>query len=173
MSTVYIRPTVIEDAKVSYKWRNIPRLWKYTAFKTDKEITYEVEKAWLEKKLEQNNEFRFSICLVENDQYIGYMFINNITEDEGEIHTVIGEMAYWGGGRAKDAAKLVLDSMFKNTSVKQIITKVNVKNLGAIKLTLDMGFEKTHEEFHQETGFDLVVFRMTKESFYEQFPDFK
>ena len=31
-NSIYLRPLVLDDAKISYKWRNTPEIWKYSRF---------------------------------------------------------------------------------------------------------------------------------------------
>ena len=40
---IYIRPLRIEDALISYKWRNICEIWALTGSRPDIEITPELE----------------------------------------------------------------------------------------------------------------------------------
>jgi len=49
MHKVLIRPLQIEDASISWKWRNDPVVWKYTGSKPNIKVTEEIEKRWLEE----------------------------------------------------------------------------------------------------------------------------
>ena len=68
---VYIRPLRLEDAQMSYQWRNSPKIWRHTLSKPDRHITVEMEAESLARILARQDEKRFAICLSENRAYIG------------------------------------------------------------------------------------------------------
>ena len=67
---VYIRPLRREDAEVSYKWRNNPKIWEMTGSKPDREVTLKMELEWIDRVLQESNSRRFAICLSSTRQYI-------------------------------------------------------------------------------------------------------
>jgi RimJ/RimL family protein N-acetyltransferase len=63
---VFIRPLRLEDAQMSYQWRNNPKIWRHTLSKPDRHITVEMEAESLARILTREDEKRFAICLSDN-----------------------------------------------------------------------------------------------------------
>lgn len=137
---VYIRPLVLSDANVSYRWRNDPDIWKFTEFKPDRYISFEIEQEWLKGKLENKNERRFAICLKEDNQYIGNIQLLNINKGRASFHIFIGEKILWGKGIGQQATKLLLDYAFTQLGLEGILLEVNQLNISARKTYEKMGF---------------------------------
>jgi len=137
---VYIRPLKEEDAFISYKWRNNPKIWEYTGSRPDKKITHDIELKWIINVLENNNESRFAICVKITNKYIGNVQLTNIEDKKAEFHIFIGETYYWGRGFAKDATKLILDYAFNELKLNMVYLYVDKKNIPAIKVYDSIGF---------------------------------
>ncbi|HEX6431462.1 MAG TPA: GNAT family N-acetyltransferase [Niastella sp.] len=127
---VYIRPLQVEDALVSYKWRNDPKIWRFTGSRPDRYITPEMETAWLTSVLHRENEKRFAICLCENDQYIGNVFFTDIHNNESQGHIFIGELQYWGKDRAYEGGWLALKYMFIELQLELVYMEMHKSNPG-------------------------------------------
>lgn len=138
---IYLRPLREEDAAISYKWRNDPEVWKYTGSKPDKEITYEIEKSWIEKKLKNANEIRYAICLLSSDEYIGNVQLTDIHSDSAEFHIFIGNKKYWGKGIGKSATRKMIEIGFNEMNLKTIYLEVNENNVAAIRAYEKIGFK--------------------------------
>jgi RimJ/RimL family protein N-acetyltransferase len=164
---VYIRPLRVEDALVSYKWRNNPRLWKYTGSRPDREITPEIETEWLKGALQRTHEKRFAICLKDNDQYIGNVFFTNVTEDHADINIFIGELQFWGGNRAASAAAQLIDYGFTELKLKRVYTDMQPSNTPAKTLAAKMNFVKVEEYFDDKLGMVQERHVIPRETFYE------
>lgn len=137
---VYIRPLVLSDANVSYRWRNDSDIWKYTEFKPDRYISLETEQEWLKGKLKNKDERRFAICLKDNNQYIGNIQLLNINKGLASFHIFIGEKKLWGNGIGLQATKLVLEYAFSELGLKCVLLEVNPLNTSACKTYERMGF---------------------------------
>lgn len=146
---VYIRPLAVEDALVSYRWRNDPKIWRFTGSKPDRYITPEMETAWITSVLQRENEKRFAICLCESGQYIGNVFFTNVTNAECEMHIFIGEIKYWGGDRAYEAAWLGLEYMLATIGLKQVNMEMHKNNPGMGGI-VRMGWKRMEE---RDNGF--------------------
>ena len=127
---VYIRPLQVEDALVSYKWRNDPKIWRFTGSRPDRYITPEMETAWLASVLHRENEKRFAICLYENDQYIGNVFFTDIKNNESQAHIFIGEVQYWGKDRAYEGGWLALKYGFIELQLELVYMEMHKNNPG-------------------------------------------
>jgi diamine N-acetyltransferase len=97
---VYIRPLRLEDAQMSYQWRNNPKIWRHTLSKPDRHITVEMEAESLARILTREDEKRFAICVSDNGAYIGNIFYTDIRDGEAQLHIFIGEQRLCGKGRA-------------------------------------------------------------------------
>jgi RimJ/RimL family protein N-acetyltransferase len=109
---VYIRPLRLDDAQMSYQWRNNPKIWRHTCSKPDRYITVEMEAESLARILTREDEKRFAICLSDNDAYIGNIFYTDIRDGEAQLHIFIGEQRLCGNGRAYSAVCQILDYGF-------------------------------------------------------------
>lgn len=78
MNKVLIRPLRFEDAFISWKWRNDPKVWEHTGSKPNILVTEEIEKQWILEKLEERNSVRFAIEV--DDIYVGNIQLTNIIE---------------------------------------------------------------------------------------------
>jgi len=143
---IYLRPLEPEDAKMSYKWRNDPEVWKYTGAKPDRHITYHIEKEWLEGVLKRRSERRFAICLKRTDRYIGNIQLLGIQRKNAHFHLFIGNKRYWGKGIAKEASSLILRHAFTELDLRKITLEVHKDNLPARSVYQRMGFVSTEEK---------------------------
>ena len=85
---ILIRPLKIEDAEISFKWRNDPEIWKYTGSRPTTEITKEIEFNWLKKSLKDQTKARFAI--LADDVYVGNVQLTDIILNESaEFHIFI------------------------------------------------------------------------------------
>ncbi len=162
---IYIRPLCKEDAFTSYKWRNNARIWRYTMLKPDKHITPEMEFTWLQEVIQRADEKRFAICLSENDNYIGNIYLNNIRDNTAEMHLFIGDIKYWGKGRALEAIRLILQYGFETLHLEMIYSRVNKNNLAAIALGKFLKFGLMEEYYDDQLKTDFIKGYITKEMF--------
>jgi RimJ/RimL family protein N-acetyltransferase len=139
-ASIYLRPLREEDALVSYKWRNDPEIWQYTASRPDLMITPEIESEWIRRVLGDTSSLRFAICLAESGEYIGNIQLTDIFEEKAQMHIFIGEKKYWGRGVATRATELVLDVAFSTMQLKKVFLEVHNDNSQAIKTYVRNGF---------------------------------
>lgn len=166
--TIYIRPLVVQDALVSYAWRNNPILWRYTGSKPDRYITPEIETAWLENVLKRENERRFAICLTENDKYIGNIFLTDCTNKEAQMHIFIGDVAYWGKGRACEAIEQIFQYAFDVLQLETIYCNINHKNLAALSLAKLAGFVEVADFYEEQLNVMVRKMVYARETYFEQ-----
>lgn len=154
-NAVYIRPLVLDDAKISYQWRNDSNIWEYTEFKPNKYISLEIEETWLKSILKNDNEKRFAICIQENNQYIGNIQLININKAEASYHIFIGEKSFWGKGIAQQATKLILEYAFFELGLEKIKLEVNPLNISANAVYIKIGFVPISK--NENNGFIKMV----------------
>jgi RimJ/RimL family protein N-acetyltransferase len=164
---VYIRPLRVEDAQISYQWRNNPKIWRHTLSKPDRHVTVEMEAESLARVLTREDEKRFAICLSDNRAYIGNIFYTDIRDGEAELHIFIGEQRRCGKGRAYDAVCQILDYGFNTLKLETVYALVKEENLAAKALGRRTGFKRKLEYCSDEAGANVVKFVFTK-LMYEQ-----
>lgn len=131
MYNVYIRPLKIEDAQVSFKWRNDPAVWLYTGARPNKEITFQIEDEWIRNVINEKYSKRFAIIV--DEVYVGNIQLTEITKDTAEYHIFIGDKNYWGKGIAHLATYQLLHFAKEELSLKNINLTVHEDNKAAIK----------------------------------------
>ena len=140
MDKVFIRLLEETDAAVSWKWRNDPKVWKYTGRKPDNPITYAIELEWIKKVLQRQNEIRFAICEKETGNYIGNVQLTDINGYDAAFHIFIGDKKSWGRGYGTEATRLMLKYGFNVLKLQSIWLDVKKENKGAIKAYEKAGF---------------------------------
>lgn len=146
--TVFLRPLTIEDAAISYRWRNNPEIWRFTPFNPAEPITLEIETRWLSDLLQRRDQKRFAICLKKTGRYIGNIQLINITNGTGELHLFIGETDCWGKGIGQSATSLLLDYAFFKLGLRRVTLSVDPENLAAIAIYTRQGFAEKGDEGH-------------------------
>lgn len=138
MYKVYIRPLKVEDAKISYQWRNDPEIWKFTGSKPDREITYEIEKEWIKKVISDESCRRFAI--IADGNYIGNIQLTNIKDKKAEYHIFIGDKLWWGKGIAHLATYQILHYAKEELQLEEVFLSVREENIAAIKSYIKSSF---------------------------------
>lgn len=134
---VFIRKLKVEDAEVSWRWRNDPEIWKLSGRKWNNTVTKEIEAAWIEKVMTNVNEVRFAICVEEGHN----VQLTNIGQNKAEYHIFIGDKTYWGKGVASLATGLLLDYARKKLQLEKIYLVVHKNNKVTQALYRKHGFK--------------------------------
>lgn len=142
---VTIRPLQVDDASISYKWRNNPDIWRYTSARPDRFVTQAIERDWLCKVLRRTNEKRFAICIGQNDQYIGNVQLTDINNNSAQFHIFIGKPNFHGKGIGQKATLLMLEYAFSELGLVSVYLFVNKNNVPAVKMYEKCGFHKLEE----------------------------
>jgi RimJ/RimL family protein N-acetyltransferase len=144
MSKVLIRHLTIEDASVSFRWRNDPEIWRYTGNKPDQFVTEEIERNWLAKKLNETNSSRFAIIV--DDKYVGNIQITDIIKNyKGQYHIFIGDKSFWGKGIGMLATAQIIRFAKEKLNLKEIYLIVSPKHIAALNLYEKCGFIKVND----------------------------
>jgi RimJ/RimL family protein N-acetyltransferase len=155
----------MEDALISYQWRNNPRIWRYTGSKPDRHITPEIETEWLANALKRENELRFAICLSEDGRYIGNVFFTDITPAEAQVHIFIGDMKFWGSRRADDTIARIVEFGFTHMSVQTIYGLIGEENRASLALARRTGFVQMAVYYNDSLKRMIVRMEFTREMF--------
>jgi diamine N-acetyltransferase len=158
--SIYIRPLVVEDALISYSWRNDPKVWIYTGFKPTHFISPEAETAWLKEQLAKPNQARFAICVKELNTYIGNVQLLDIKDGCAELHLFIGNKLFWGKGIGYQATVQMISYGFRNLQLDRIYLKVHPANISALSIYEKAGFVITGKEN------DLICMSISKNKFF-------
>lgn len=156
---IYLRALTLADARVSYKWRNNPKVWKYTNFHLSGQITHKIEERWLRDVLKKTDQKRFAICLKKDDRYIGNIQLTNIDGFSADFHLVIGDPEYWGKGIGQEATAIILDFAFFELCLSEVILTVDTDNKAAIAIYKKKGFVDAGQQNHHN------VMRLTRASY--------
>jgi RimJ/RimL family protein N-acetyltransferase len=100
-------------------------------------------KAWYQKISSSNTRKEFMICLVENNEAIGFTSLKNIdlTNSKAELSMLLGNKLHWGKGHAKEARKLLINFAFNELGLNKIYTYNWIKNEKIIALNQKLGFQ--------------------------------
>lgn len=139
---VYLRALEPNDYKVSIKWRKDDEIWDMLGG-TKYFVSEAYEKNWVEKTIFTSNDLRLAVCLIENNQYIGnvYMTDINMINRSCHSHILIGEHEFWGKGYAKEALMLAIDYMFKERNMHRIQANVLESNVASLKMHEKCGYK--------------------------------
>lgn len=144
MYKILIRPLTIDDANVSWRWRNDAEVWAQTGQRPDKPITVDIENQWIKKVLTEELTKRFAITV--DDQYVGNVQLTDITDSTAQLHIFIGEKSFWGKGVASQAIYQILNYAKENLKLTEVYLYVNKSNLAAIKVYLKNFFVEVVDE---------------------------
>lgn len=159
---VRIRPLQRADAEVSVRWRNIPELWTFTTFKTDREITLKDEQNWIHKVINDPTSARFAI--LADDVYIGNTYLTNIENGAAEYHIFIGDKNYWGKGIASTASRQVLEYARDALKLDRVYLYVKQENAGAYHIYSKLGFTLTAKKHGDFVNMELDLHHWNDES---------
>ncbi|MCK5116109.1 MAG: GNAT family N-acetyltransferase [Candidatus Aegiribacteria sp.] len=144
---VRIEPLNVNHARVSWKWRNNPLIWKFTGSKPDTLITEDIETSWIRRVIQEDNSARYAIIVTdgETDTYVGNVQLTNITDKQAQYHIFIGDTDYWGKGVAYKATSQLLDFGFQHLKLNRIWLEVNKANRPAVQLYVKCGFTNHYQ----------------------------
>ncbi|MEI0479043.1 GNAT family N-acetyltransferase [Brachyspira pulli] len=110
------------------------------------------------KTNDNNNFYRYAVCLKENNIPIGYIHFENNNDNNDFGYGLKKE--YWNKGIITEAAKTVIEELKRN-NVKYITATHDRNNIasGEIMKKIGMTYKYSYEELWQPKNF-LVVFRM-------------
>lgn len=139
---VYLRALEPDDYKTSIAWRKDDEIWsmlggaKYF-------VSEAYEKSWVEKTIFESKDLKLAVCLIEDDKYIGnvYMTDINMINRSCHSHVLIGDKAYWGRGYAREALMLAIDYMFKERNIHRIQANILESNGASLRMHEKCGYK--------------------------------
>lgn len=168
---VYLRGMEEKDIPYKVKWINDNEVRKTLNF--DYPISEVSTKQWLYKIATDSSRKEFIICLLENDEPIGYtglLDINN-KHSKAEMYMGIGERKYWGKGYAKESRKILLEYAFIELGLNKIYTYNWVENEKIIGLNKSLGFKVEgtlkHDIFSHGEFRDRIIMGILRSEYIE------
>ena len=145
----------------------------YTIFSDKKINTYlpwfplqneEEAKAFYEERFAHTQDYKYAICLKENNVPIGYIHVSN-EEHHDFVYGLLEN--YWRQGIVSEAGRALL-AYVKEEGLPYVTATHDVHNLhsGYVMKALGMTYQYTYEEMWQPKNF-LVHFRMYQLNFDE------
>lgn len=120
---VYLRLFEPEDYEKTYIWHNDFDIQKTTCGPL-RFVSKEIEKNWVLSKATHNQtDIYLAICLVENDEMIGWYSINNIDYLNRKCHcggVVIGDKRYRDGVAYQEASDLAFGYIITELNMNRI-----------------------------------------------------
>lgn len=120
---VYLRLLEPGDYEKTWLWRNDSEMQKMIAAPV-RFISKEMEMNWAKaKSLDNTHNIYLSICLIQNDEMIGWYSINNIDYLNRKCHcggVVIGEKKYRDGAAYIEAGRLAFEYIINELNMNRI-----------------------------------------------------
>lgn len=140
-SRVYLRALEPEDYKVSVEWRNDDEIWSMLGGRKYF-VSSAYEKKWIEDTIFSGKDIKLAICLKENGQYIGNVYLTDIdyVNRKATSHVMIGNKSYWNNGYASEAINLLLTYAFNELGLHRISAQVLESNIGSLKMVKKCGY---------------------------------
>lgn len=121
--TIYLRLFEPEDYQKTYEWHNDFDIQKSTCGPL-RFVSKEIEKDWVLSKATNNQkDIYLAICLIENDQMIGWYSINQIDYRNRKCHCggiVIADKKYRDGAAYREAGDLAFKYIINELNMNRI-----------------------------------------------------
>ncbi len=141
---IALRPLEESDFPLIVKWRNNSRVRANFIYR--EEFTLEGQKKWKETMIDTGRVIQFIICeKPKDDRPVGSVYLRDVDMDSltAEYGVFIGEDDAIGLGYGKEAAALMTEYAGRQLGLKELILRVFVRNISAIKSYEGAGFVKT------------------------------
>lgn len=140
---IYLRALEPDDYKTSVRWRNDDSVTsllgggKYF-------VSNEIEKQWVQNTISQNKDIKLAICTVEENLYIGNVYLTNIDyiSRKAHSHILIGNHDFWNDGYGTEAMRLLLDYAFNHKNLRRIEALVLEDNIASQKMHEKLGYKR-------------------------------
>lgn len=141
INRVYLRALEPDDYKVSVNWRNDDEIWNMVGGRKYY-VSSAYEKKWVEDTIFNSNDLKLAVCLKDNNQYIGNVYLSNIdyVNRSATSHVLIGNKTYWGNGYATEAIKLLLSYAFDELGLHRVNAVILESNVGSLKMHKKCGY---------------------------------
>ncbi len=140
---IYLRALELDDYKTSIHWRRDDDIWDMVAGPKFY-VSEAYERKWVEEAIfGASDKLTLAICLKENDELIGYVYLSAIDwkNKSAEFAKLIGKKECWGKGIATEATLLTLFHGFVVMGLERIQARQLKTNFGSIRVNEKCGFK--------------------------------
>ena len=169
---VYLRAFEPEDYKKIYEWKQDNEIaLNYSGVRMFSSTLN--EKKWIEDRVFDKNNISCAICLKENDEFIGCIFLTDIDliNRTSQCPLFIGEKHFWGKGYATEAKILMLKFAFFERGLIRVWDHIIKYNKGSIKMHEKCGYKKEgvlrKSVYKNGKFYDKYTLSVLKEEFLE------
>ena len=142
MEPVYLRALELDDLERTYKWHNDQRMYSIMGG-TFHYVSHATEEDWLRRKQAYSpSEVNLAICLTENSQHIGNIYLTNVDwiSRHAELQIWIGEPVQRSQGYGYAACNLLKKYAFNDLGLRRLYLFILEGNISSIKLAKKLGF---------------------------------
>lgn len=128
--SVYLRAFQEDDYKIINKWRNDPEIQRLVSSHF-RYVSEAIEREWVKQKMMENQkDIYLAICLLKNNQMIGYTSINNIDyiNRSAEGGGILIDPKYSNGIYRYEAGILTRELVFNHLNLNRIEAKCLVEH---------------------------------------------
>lgn len=138
---IYLRLMEERDVPLRVQWINDPEVRETLNF--DYPISTVGTRLWLNKVALDNSRKDFIVCLLDNDDAIGYAGFLNIDykTSKAEVYTGIGEKKWWGKGIATEIKQIQINYGFNELGLNKLYTYIWSENKKMIHINEKFGFK--------------------------------
>lgn len=140
--SIFLRKLTMKDCKKSVKWRNNFNIWRHTKPNKHSKLpkfTINDEEDWF-KKVAKNN--RLNLAIIHNfKEYIGNVYLSNITKKKAKFEIFIGEENKWNKGLGFKTLLITIKIAKERYNLKELYLYVKKTNLKAIRIYKKANFK--------------------------------
>jgi len=163
-NTVYLRALELDDYKTSIHWRRNDKIWNQVAG-SHYFVSEAYEKRWTEEKIfnQKSNEIVLAVCLQENGQYVGNVYLTDIdlVNRSAQLHILIGEESVWGNGIGTEVIHKIVDYGFNERNLHRIYSHILAHNKASLRIHEKCDFIKEgtlrHAIYKKGSYHDLIL----------------
>ena len=98
----------------------------------------------MQNTISQNKDIKLAICTVEENLYIGNVYLTNIDyiSRKAHSHILIGNHDFWNDGYGTEAMRLLLDYAFNHKNLRRIEALVLEDNIASQKMHEKLGYKR-------------------------------
>ena len=129
-------------ARLESQWQGDSEYSRLLDWDPARRVSAKTVQKWIEKQYESENNYFFSIRMVDGDRIIGGIGLDGLCWTHGDAFVGIGlgEREYWGKGYGTDAMKIILRYAFTELNLRRITLDVFEYNQRGVRSYEKAGF---------------------------------
>ena len=151
-SRVYLRPITEGDTEFILSVRNSDYVVKNFFYR--KPISVSEHESWLKNKVGEGLVFQFAVCLKENDEPVGSVYMQRYdgTDDSMETGLFFDKEKGAGSGLATEAYALMIEEFaFGFLKLSKVTSRVMKSNTASLRVHEKCGFKAVSESIETTT----------------------